>query len=94
VIITFKTTWSTYRVDDEARTFERLPGMNAPTPRVGSGARRYDTISAIEVGRPVLVSWGEHAAVPAADPDDLPCTETSAVYEILLEDPAPAEASS
>lgn len=63
---TFTTeTGSMYRIDYGARTCERLTGKGPATARVGSGARRFESITDLQVGAPVLINWGEFSATPS-----------------------------
>ena len=84
MIVEFTTeSGSVYRVDYAASTIERLHGESAPTPRIGSsGARRFASVSALIVGAPVLIVWGEFSATPPVDPDATPATETSPVRHV------------
>jgi len=83
---TFTTeTGSKYRVDYVARTCERLTGKSPATARVGSGARRFESITDLQVGAPVLINWGEFSATPSQMEGADPCTLTSHVIKIELD---------
>lgn len=81
------TSGSTYVLDEEALTIARVQGSGAPTARVGEGARRYlavtgpDLVSPPAVGAPMLIWWGEHAAVPAVAGAE-PATVTTPIASI------------
>jgi len=83
---TFTTeTGSKYRVDYVARTCERLTGKSPATARVGSGARRFESITDLVIGDSVLINWGEFSATPSQTEGADPCTVTSHVVAIELE---------
>ena len=71
-----------YRIDYGARTCERLTGKGPATARVGSGARRFESITDLQVGAPVLINWGEFSATPSQTEGANPCTLTSHVVAI------------
>jgi hypothetical protein len=64
---------------------ERLLGVGPATARVGDGARRFEVISEIQVGAPVIVNWGRFSATPSQTEGADPCTVTSRVVSIDLE---------
>lgn len=71
-------TGSRYLINYQERTVERLSGAGKPTPRVGEGVRRFETISPVIVGSPACIYWGEHTEVKAVE-GTIPVTLTSRV---------------
>ena len=87
MLLQFRTaSGSEYRVNYATRTIERLTGQGAPTDRVGSGPRKFETLSTLQVGRPALICWGEHSATPAVTGAE-PATVTSPIVSMEWVDP-------
>lgn len=82
MLLQFRTaSGSEYRVDYNAHTIERLTGQGVPTDRVGSGLRKFATLSTLHVGRAALIWWGPHSATPAVGGAE-PATVTSPIVSM------------
>jgi hypothetical protein len=74
---------SLYEVDATNKRIRRLSGNKPPTERQGNDWKQYDSISAIEVGQPVLIIWNEGTPLLPDSPEGaLPTTMTSFVQSI------------
>lgn len=74
---------SIYQVDDANKRIRRMHGVKPPTERQGNDWKTYASISAIEVGKPVLIVWGSDTPLlPDSPKDAIPTTMTNTVKSI------------
>ena len=73
---------SCYEFDLELKQVRRLNGATDPTPRTGTDGqwRVYQSISEIEVGKPMLIQWPDAVPLlPGSPAGSAPATITSSV---------------